>query len=355
MVIYRQLGFIQDTNLGFNKEQVVIISRTDHIGATLSSFKHELLGNPAVISVSNSSGIPGDQDGERVFMPEGGTTGDAQDVRTIRTDVDFADAYQIPAVAGRFLGKDHPADSMAVVLNQAAVNVFRLNNPVGKVLEDPFTPPAVYRYEIVGVMKDFHFESLHQQIRPLVIGLFRRGECGRFVAVRIASGDLRRTMAFLENTWKKYAGNEAFDANFLDQNLDRQYRADIRAGKVAAGFSILAIVIACLGLLGLAAFIAEQRTKEIGIRKVLGASVPEMIGLLSTDFAKWVLIANIIAWPVAWYVMNSWLQDFAYRVTMSPWEFLLAGALAFTIALITVSSQAIKVASANPVQSLKYE
>ena len=355
MVIYRQLGFIQEANLGFNKNHVVIISRADHIGATLSSFKHELLGNPAVISVSNSTGIPGDQDGERVFMPQGGTTGDAQDVRTIRADVDFADAYQIPMFSGRFLSKDRPADSMAVVLNRAAANVFRLNDPVGKVLEDPFTPPLVYRYEIVGVVNDFHFESLHQLIRPLVVGLFHRGECGRFLAVRISSGDLQSTMTFLENTWKKYAGNEAFEANFLDQNLGHQYRADIRASKLAASFSILAIFIGCLGLLGLAAFIAEQRTKEIGIRKVLGASVLEMMALLSADFAKWVLIAIGVAWPVAWYVMDNWLQDFAYRVSMSLWEFLAAGALALTIALITVSSQAVRVATANPVESLKYE
>ncbi|HTP12522.1 MAG TPA: ABC transporter permease, partial [Bacteroidota bacterium] len=206
IVIYQQLGFIQDTNLGFNKNQVVIINRADHIGAALSSFKQELLGHPAVTGVSNSTGIPGDQDGERVFVPEGGTTGDAQDVRTVRSDVDFADTYQIPMFSGRFLSKDHPADSMAVVMNQAAVSVFRMKDPVGKVLEDPFTPPLVYRYDIVGVMNDFHFESLHQLIRPLVVGLFRRGEVGRFLAVRIVSSDVRGTMAFLGNTWKKYAG-----------------------------------------------------------------------------------------------------------------------------------------------------
>ncbi|HEY9164545.1 MAG TPA: ABC transporter permease [Candidatus Kryptonia bacterium] len=356
LIIYDQLNFIQDKNLGFNKEQVVIINKTDDIGAQLGSFKQELLGNPAVISVSNSTGIPGDQVGDNVFEPEGGTTQDARSLRTIRSDYDFAKTYQIQLVAGRFLSVDHPSDSMAVVLNEAAVDAFGIKDPVGKyITELPNGPQPPPKYEIVGVMKDFNYESLRQVVRPLAMGMFPRGGFGKFVAVRIAPGDYERTMAFLEATWKKYAGNEAFEGNFLDQNLERLYRADIRTSKIAAIFSILAIFIACLGLLGLAAFITEQRTKEIGIRKVLGATVTEVVALLSSEFAKWLLIANVIAWPLAYFMVRRWLQDFAYRVDIALWIFIVSGIMAFIIALLTVSTHAIKAATKNPVESLRYE
>ncbi len=356
LVVYNQLRFIQDKNLGFDKEQLVIINKTDDIGSQLGSFKQELLGDPSVINVSNSDGIPGDQNGDNVFLPVGGTTQDARSLRTLRCDYDFAKTYHIKLLAGRFMSVDHPSDSMAVVLNEAAVNAFGLKDPVGKyITELPNGPQPPPKYEIVGVMADFNYESLRQTVRPLVIGMFNHGDFGKFVAVRIAPENYQNTMAFLDKTWKKYAGNETFEGNFLDQNLERLYRADITTSKIAAIFSVLAIFIACLGLLGLAAFITEQRTKEIGIRKVLGATVPEVIALLSAEFGKWILIANLIAWPLAYYIMNKWLQDFAYRVDITLWVFLISGVLAFIVALLTVSSHAIRAATANPIESLRYE
>jgi len=355
-VIFNQLRYIQNKNLGFDKEQVVIINKTDDIGAQMQSFKQELLSNPSVINVTNSTGIPGNQKGDDVFEPEGGTSRDAQSLRTIQCDYDFAATYQIRMAAGRFFSKDHPSDSTAVVLNQAAVKAFGLKDPIGKNIvglrSNGTMPP---KYEIVGVTKDFNYESLHQAVRPLVVGLFSHNDFGKFVAVRIVPGDFQETISFLEATWKKYAGNEAFEYDFLDQNLQHLYRADIRTSKIAAVFSVLAILIACLGLLGLAAFITEQRTKEIGIRKVLGASVPEVIALLCEQFAKWVLIANVIAWPLAYYVMKTWLQNFAYRIDMSLWIFVASGILALVIALMTVSFNAVKAAAANPVEALRYE
>ena len=230
-------------------------------------------------------------------------------------------------------------------------------NIVGKYLIPP-APPAgsPKRYEIIGVVKDFNFQSLHEPIRPLVIHpLPEKGFTGRFVTVRLAPGNHLNTISFIENIWKKYAGDEGFSYNFLDENLQHLYLADERTSEIAAAFSVLAIFVASLGLLGLAAFVTEQRTKEIGIRKVLGASVPEIMLLLSKEFVKWVLIANAIAWPLAYYVMNNWLMNFAYRTTMSLWIFVAAGVLALIVALLTVSSQAIKAATANPVKSLKYE
>ena len=351
-IIYRQLHYMQEKDIGLNKDQVLIISKADAVGAHMEQFKQELSGCPGVVSSSNSASIPGSLYDNNVWQLEGGPSQDAEAIMTMKSDYEYAGVYKLEMIAGRFFSKDHPSDSAGVVLNETGVKALGLVNPLGKILIRPGNAP---RYEIIGVMKDFNYESLHEKIRPLAVSLFDRGEYSRFVSVRVSPVDYQSTIAFLERTWEKYAGNTVFQCNFLDQNLQLMYEADQRAGKIAAIFSALAILIACLGLLGLAAFITEQRTKEIGVRKVLGASVVEVIALLSSEFVKWVLIANVAAWPLAYYVMNNWLQNFAYRVDISAWIFAAAGALALVVALATVSSHAIKAATANPVHSLRYE
>jgi len=183
----------------------------------------------------------------------------------------------------------------------------------------------------------------------------RYDELPVFVLVRVKPSDYPAAISCIEDTWKKYADNEAIDYSFLDQDVGRMYIADRRISRIITTFSILAIFVACLGLLGLAAFVTEQKTKEIGIRKVLGASVVEVVALLSMEFVKWVLMANVIGWPLAYYVMNKWLQNFAYRTDMSFWIFVVSGTMALLIALLTVSSHAMKAATANPVESLRYE
>ncbi len=206
------------------------------------------------------------------------------------------------------------------------------------------------------MVKDFNYRSLHEPIRPLAIHLFpRQGLIGQFITVRLAPGDHLSTISFIENVWKKHVGDEEFSWNFLDDSLQKLYAEDRRTSEIAGAFSVLAIFIACLGLLGLAAFVTEQRTKEIGIRKVLGASVAEIVALLSKEFVKWVLVANVVAWPLAYYVMSNWLKNFAYRMNMSIEIFAASGILALVIALLTVSSHAIKAAAANPIESLRYE
>jgi len=212
-----------------------------------------------------------------------------------------------------------------------------------------------FNYKIIGVVKDFNYQSLHQQIRPLIIHMFPGDYYGRFVSARISSTDYANTIAFITKTWKKFAGGEALSYNFFDSQWAALYFSEQKTGQIATTFSIIAIFIACLGLLGLAAFVAEQRTKEIGIRKVLGASIAEIILLLSKEFVKWVLIANLVAWPVAYYFMNNWLKEFAYRISMPWWIFPAAGVIAFIIALVTVSSQTLKASISNPVNALKYE
>ncbi|MEK7729703.1 MAG: FtsX-like permease family protein, partial [candidate division KSB1 bacterium] len=210
----------------------------------------------------------------------------------------------------------------------------------------------------IGVMKDFNFMTLHLPITPFA--LFHHASNSyeipnSCVVVRIPRTDLANSLKLLESEWKTFAPAMPFEYKFLDEGFEEQYLAERRLGKIFLIFSILTIFIACIGLLGLAAFATEQRTKEIGIRKVLGASMPNLVALLSKDFSKWVLLANLIAWPVAYFVMNKWLQDFAYRIDIGWWVFALAGGLAFLIALLTVSTQAIKAALANPVEALRYE
>jgi putative ABC transport system permease protein len=356
-IIYAQLRYVQTKNLGFDKEESIVINRTDDLFDRIKSFEDELRANKDVISLSNSNAIPGDQKGDNAYRLSGTSADRLEDLRQMFCDYDFAKTYQLKMADGRFFSREHPADTAAVVVNEEVERAFGAKNVVGSYLFSPGpTPGAEQKFEIVGVVKDFNYESLHEPIRPLVIRLFpSSGFVGRFVTVRLAAGDHLSTISFIENVWKKYAGNEGFSYNFLDDNLQRLYAADQRTSKIAGAFSVLAIFIACLGLLGLAAFITEQRTKEIGIRKVLGASVPEVIALLSAQFAKWVLIANVIAWPLAYYVMNNWLKNFAYRTDISFWVFVASGGLALIVALLTVSSHAIKAATANPVESLRYE
>ena len=353
-IIYNQLKYIQTKNLGFNKEQVVIINKADDIGIQIESFKKELLNNSKVISVSNSNAIPGNQNGDSTYRIEGSSNYHLQDLKQMWCDYGFDKTYGIKMKKGRFFSVEHPSDTSAVVINEAVVKIFSIKNPVGKDLIAP-DPNGDRRYKIIGITSDFNYESLHQPIRPLVFHLYKDHGFGQFVSVRIKPGNYQSTVSSLQKVWKKYAGNEAFDYNFLDRNLAHLYIADQRTSKLAATFSILAIFIASLGLLGLAAFVTEQRTKEIGIRKTLGATVPEIIVLLSKEFIKWVVVANIIAWPVSYFIMHDWLNNFAYRININFGIFILSGIIALLIALATVSIHAIKAASANPVKSLRYE
>jgi len=360
LIIYNQLKYVQTRDLGFEKEEILFISRTEDLSHEMQSFIHELKEDKDIVSVSNSSAVPGRQWGDSGFWLEGTGADRLVDLQTMSCDLDFAKTYGLQMASGRFFSKEHPSDTSAVVVNEEVAELFGIKDIVGKRLVLPMgnagnAMAQTRKLEVVGVVKDFNYHSLHEPIRPLVIGLSSDTNAGSFVTVRLAPGNHLNTISFIEKVWKKYAGNEEFNFNFLDNSLQELYTSDQRTSKIAGAFSLLAIFIACLGLLGLAAFITEQRTKEIGIRKVLGASVPEVIVLLSAQFAKWVLIANVVAWPLAYYVMNNWLKNFAYRTNLNIWIFVASGAMALLIALITVSSHAIKAAMANPVKSLRYE
>ncbi len=357
IVVNNQLDFIQNRKLGFNKEQVVIVHKTDDIGKQVYPFMEELRKNANIIDASNSTTLPGLPFSGNVHQRAGASGEDSHLIFEMRSDYDFAETYQIKMAAGRYFSRAWSTDSSAIVLNQAAVQTFGLtDDPIGQEISAMGrTTEESEHFKVVGVMEDFHFESLHQKIRPMAIKLHHRGGLGRYVSVRVAPGHIQETVAAIEETWGKFAGSQAFEHTFFDRDFARLYDAETQTRKILTLFSMLAVVVACLGLFGLASFTTEQRTKEIGIRKALGASVAAVIALLSRQFIKWVLVASAIAWLIAGFAMRSWLQNFAYHTNLEPWSFVIAAIGALVIALLTVSYQTIRAALMNPVDSLRYE
>jgi putative ABC transport system permease protein len=356
IIVSRQLRYIQNRKLGFNKEQVVIVKKTDDIGNQIPAFRQELLKNPKVLNATNTNNLIGNEFGNSAYKLAGTTGEETHLLWTYRTDPYFVETYQIEMADGRYYKEDRQADKQSAVINEAAVKDLGLTDPVGKqIVAIGPTPDRSLTFTIIGVMKNFHFKSLHHQINPLIVHLYGPEGRGRYVSVRIHSENIRETMTFIENSWRKFASNQAFEYEFFDDHFARIYQAEERTGQIFFSFSLLAIIIASLGLFGLAAFVAEQRTKEIGIRKVLGATESGIVFLLSRQFAKWVVLSNLFAWPIAYYFMQKWLQRFAYQTSISAWYFLFAFIVVLFVALLTVCYQTVKAARCNPVELLRYE
>jgi putative ABC transport system permease protein len=352
-VINKQLDFIQNKNLGFNKEHLISINNVNLLGNHAETFREELLKNPNIASATNSSrmfttGIAG---GGYLFNKKTGT--DPVLCQYIVVQYDFLKTFQVDLKQGRFFSKEFPSDADAVVVNEAAVATFPTNDVIGKELVFLDADNAGHSYKIIGVISDFNYESLHTKVRPLALHLEMEDHPANILTARIASDDMNNTIRYISDKWKDMVPSEAMNYNFVDDTLARLYIAEQKTNVASIIFSSVAIFIACIGLFGLAAFVAEQRTKEIGIRKVLGASSRQVVLLLSREFAAWVVISNIIAWPVAWYVMNGWLENFAFHTQMSVDYFLMAGVITFLIASITVGFHAVKAASMNPAASMK--
>ena len=364
LLVTKQLDHMQNKPLGFVKDNMLVVEKTDDIGADIQPFMKALANNANILAVSNSTAIPGARNamGASVFgiVKEDGE--DNQLLITMTADWDFADVYGIKMVKGRYYDTRFASDSQAVVINAAAARAYGIADPVGMdllVIHD--TGEDKSRIPIIGVIDDFHYESLHKKVRPLVIfpmgsASFGRGTTfGKFVTARINPGDLAATLDHVERTWKEFANDQALEYVFLDDHLATQYAGDVRTKSLMSVFTVLAIFIASLGLLGLAAFSAEQRTKEIGIRKVLGASGAQIFIILSRDIMALVLVAVGLSLPISYYVLNRWLQDFAYRVEIPPQTFLVAGLGALAIALITISYQVLRASLSNPINALRYE
>jgi putative ABC transport system permease protein len=353
-VAYRQLDFLRSKKLGFDKEQVVMmpVYRSSLI-EKYETFKGELLRNPRVLNVTLTEEILGARNNTGAFQPEGFPEPLLLPRMMVRDD--FIETFDIEVIAGRSFSEDFPTDEItALMINEAMVKHLKWKSP-GDAVGKKFRAGPQDRL-VIGVVKDFNFASLHQPVKPFVIlDIGQSAFFNRYIAVRIAPQELENTLDFLKQKWEEYVPERSFDYFFLDDQIDQLYKTEAKLGQVAAAFSILAILIACLGLFGLVSFTAEQRTREIGIRKVLGASVSGITMLISGEFVKLILLASLIAWPVSYLLLNRWLQDFAYRIEISWWFFFLAGGLALLIAILTVSYQAIRAALANPVEALRYE
>ena len=355
IVIYRQLNYIRTKDLGYDKEQVLIINDSYALGPRIDAFKQEILQLPGVVSGTLSGFLPVSSSyrNDNSFSKEAvmnATNGFNMQCWTI--DHDYLKTMGMEIEKGRGFSKEFSGDSLSVVINQTTADFLDYDDPIGKNIYSTSDGADSRKYTIIGVVKNFNFESLRRKVEPLAFFLGRSTGLASF---KIKAADYSGLLKSVEDKWKTMAPGLPFSYRFLDESFQNMYSQEQRVGKITLTFSILAILIACLGLFGLATFIAEQRTREIGIRKVLGASVQGIVQLLSKDFIKLVLIAFVVAVPLSWWAMNSWLKDFAYRISINWWIFLLAGGLAMVIALVTISFQAIRAAVSNPVKNLRTE
>jgi putative ABC transport system permease protein len=347
-----QLRFIRNRDMGYEREQILVLSLQSGLRRDIEAFKTELMRNPAVLGVASSSCLPNDVDSTMFVDWPGKPDSVKIQMYVVRADYDFIDLYGLKIVQGRNFSRDFPSDARGgYLINEAAQKALGWTDPVGREfgIGDGGQPLG----RIVGVVKDFHMHPLHLPIMPLYV-IFDPSDASH-VSIRIRGGDIPAILASIRKTWKRFAPEYPFEYSFLDEIFDRAYRTEQRLGTIFSAFAGLAVLIACLGLLGLAALTAEQKTKEIGIRKVLGASTSGIIALLSREFMKWVVLANVIAWPVGYFAMRSWLSNFAYRTSLTVPMFVGAALAAFLIAAAVISFQTYRAATANPVESIRYE
>lgn len=348
MVVYNQLNYLQEKNIGMDKKGVIVLSNTRRLGTNMDAFKASLLNQTGVLSASYTNNVFPGVNNTTVFR----TAGTDQDriLGAYYADYDHLSTLRIELLSGRFFSKDFPSDSTACVINEAAVKELGWTDPLSQKLTN-YNAEKPYDMQVVGVVKDFNFESFKSSVRPLVIQLTPRANN---ILIRY-EGQANKAIETVQALWKETAVNEPFEYTFLDQNFDQLFREEQRLGQLFTVMTGIAIFVACLGLLGLASFTAEQRTKEIGIRKVMGASVSSVSALLSREFMTLVGISFVLAAGLAWYLMDSWLGTFAYRIQLGVVVFLIGGSVAAVIAWLTVSYHFIRAARSNPADSLRYE
>ncbi len=357
MAVNTQLNFMQHKDLGIKSQQLITITNGASLGNNLQVFRQELLKNPSVESVTNSSvmfatGVP-----ETTYTYENQTNTDPVHAAFLDVDEYFIPTFGIALKEGRFFDASMPTDSSAVVINETAARDFApgaksvLSHRITMLSSD--SVPRVYR--IIGVTKDFNFESLHQVVKPLVLHLNKVQQASTYITIKYSGNDGANARNYVEATWNRMQAVEKCNFSFLNDTIDNLYSSEKKVSELSTLLSALGVLVACLGLLGLAMFVTEQRKKEIGIRKVLGASVTVVIATISRQFVFWILMANLVAWPVAYIVLHRWLQNFAYHVSPAWWMFGGASGITLLIALITIGTLSIKAAMANPVKSLRTE
>ena len=352
LVIADQHHFIHSRDMGYAKEDILVLYLRD--GATrrnIQAVKTELLKHPKIVAVASSDALP-----NRIVNWDGLNWPERGDANTFpcyyaEVDFDFLDLYKIQIADGRPFSKDFSDQNGAFLLNETAVKKIEWETSIGKEL----IHSSKYKGKVVGILRDFHFQSLHNPVAPLYLYLSPNTSGHRYLSVKIRPEDIHETVAFLHEQMARFSPRYPFEHHFFDEIFDRAYRVEQKTAGVFTIFSFLTILIACLGLYGLASFTTERKTKEIGIRRVLGASISGICFMLSRRYFRWILIANLLAWPIGYIVMKAWLQNYAYRINLSVWIFILSSLMALIIALLTVSYQTFKAATANPAASLRYE
>jgi len=351
LVIYKQTHFMLNKKVGFDRDQVMLIQGTNTLDNKIEAFKNDLLKSSEIKSATIGDYLPiaGTKRDGNTFHKEGKIKEDiGVSAQKWQVDYDYVKTMGMHVIEGRYFSKDMASDSEATVINKTMAKKLGLKNPVGQRIENGWQ-----KFTVIGVIEDFNFESMRQEVTPLCLVLSKYSST--IVSVKISGADTKQAISYASNVWKSFSPNQAFRYTFLDESFANMYANVQRTGNIFTSFAVLAIIIACLGLFALSAFMAEQRNKEIGIRKVLGASVSGITAMLSKDFVKLVIISIIVASPVAWWAMTKWLQDFAYRISISWWMIAIAGLSAIVIALLTISFQSIKAALTSPVKTLRTE
>jgi putative ABC transport system permease protein len=352
-IIFRQINFMKNKNLGFEKERVLVLRTLDNsVRNSILAVKQELKNVPGVINVTASSHIPGWEGLAQAHLPEDFSMEESQTMRVINADPEFLDTLGIKLAEGRNFSRKFPNDPQnSVLINETAAIKFGWKNPLGKKIQEIYGSKRTR--VVIGVLEDFHMSSLHDTIEPLYINNMHPQI--QTLSLRLSPGDIAGTLNSIKSRWKSLAPNTPFDYFFLDDSFDSQYRSEEKLSRIFSYFSLLAVFVACLGLFGMACYTAEQRIKEIGIRKVLGASSSSLVMLLYRELIRLFIIANILSWPIIYLASQKWLQNFAYRTSMGIDIFLLSAVLIFIVSFGTVSYHAVKTALANPVESLRYE
>jgi putative ABC transport system permease protein len=349
IIMIRQIRFMLNKDLGFNKEQLLVITRAHSIGNGVNPFKEAIAKIPGIIKVASSTAVPGHMGSGMVCWVEGGPKKEVV-FNLNDIDYDFFDTYGIKLSSGMVFSEALVTDKEVCIVNESTIKELSLTNPLATRLFNGREMLA-----IVGVVKNFHFESLQNEIKPYMFKFKNKNMNWRYTSVRLSPKATANTITEIEKVWKKFTSNDPFQYFFMDQDFARKYKEERQYAQLSVIFSILAIIIASLGLFGLTSFTIEQRTKEIGVRKTMGASMASIFYLISKEFILLVSISTLIAWPLIYYIANNWLQNYYYRITIRPFDFLVGFMIVIIIALITISYRTIKSARTNPVEALRYE
>jgi len=353
IIVYNQLNYLTNKDLGFEKENLVVIRRPDAFFLQMRSFRDRLLQIPGVEKVAFSRAVPGGVYNNNGFLKDDDPDKNTYLLNQTQVSFEFPEALGVELAAGRFFSTEYGTDSTAVLINEAAVKSLGLTDPVGKYILQPRGPQQFIRHEIIGIMKDFNIESSHKAITPVCFTVLGTGGGDQFATVRLNGNNTEETIRAIESVWQSFTSNQPFQYDFFTSTWANLYRSEMRTGKIFIIFSVLAIFIACLGLIGLVTYITDKRTREIGIRKSYGASSAVVISLLSREVVFLILISSAIAYPLAYFGSRYWLEDFAEKVAISPLIYLLASLIGFLIGWLSTSYQTYKAANYNPAQALR--